>query len=52
MFLNSHLFSEYTKQVAQWARIAHLVASIVFGDIIIYDAQGQVTLNLNLTYRK
>ena len=34
------------KQVAQWARIAHLGASIVFGDTLIYDAQRQVTLNL------
>ena len=27
------------KQVAQWATIAHLRASIMFGDTIIYDAQ-------------
>ena len=35
------------KKVAQWATIAHLEASIMFGKIIIYDAQWQVTLNLN-----
>ena len=34
------------KQVAQWATIAHLGASIMFGDTLIYDAQRQVTLNL------
>ena len=34
------------KQVAQWATIAHLGASIMFGDTIIDDAQMQVTLNL------
>ena len=34
------------KQVAQWATIAHLGASIMFGDTIIDDAQRQVTLNL------
>ena len=34
------------KQVAQWATIAHLRASIMFGDTIIDDAQRQVTLNL------
>ena len=28
-----------TKQVAQWAMIAHHGASIMFGDTIIYDAQ-------------
>ena len=33
-------------QVAQWATIAHLGASIMFGDTIIYDAERQVTLNL------
>ena len=33
------------KQVAQWATIAHLGASIMFGDTIIDEAQGQVTLN-------
>ena len=31
------------KQVAQWATIAHLGASIMFGDTLIYDAQRQVT---------
>ena len=36
----------YLKQVAQWAAIAHLGASIMFGDTLIYDAQKQVTLNL------
>ena len=35
----------HNKQVAQWAMIAHLRASITFGDIIIYN-QSQVTLNL------
>ena len=30
----------------QWATIAHLGASIMFGDTIIYEAQRQVTLNL------
>ena len=34
------------KQVAQWATIAHLRASIMFGDTIIDDVQRQVTLNL------
>ena len=34
------------KQVAQWATIAHLRASIIFGDTIIDDADRQVTLNL------
>ena len=34
------------KQVTQWAKIAHLGASIVFRDTIIYDAQRQVTLTL------
>ena len=34
------------KQVAQWATIAHLGASIMFGYTIIYDAQRQVNLNL------
>ena len=29
----------YLKQVAQWATIAHLRASIMYGDYIIYDAQ-------------
>ena len=35
------------KQVAQWATIAHLGASIILGGTLIYDAQRQVTLNLN-----
>ena len=34
------------EQVAQWATIAHLGASIMFGDTLIYDDQRQVTLNL------
>ena len=34
------------KQVTQWATIAHLGATIMFGDTIIDDAQRQVTLNL------
>ena len=33
------------QQVAQWATIAHLGASIMFGDNIFNDAQRQVTLN-------
>ena len=40
-----HSVSE-KKQVAQWATIAHLGASIIFGDTIIDDAQRQVALNL------
>ena len=32
------------EQVAQWATIANLGASIMFGNTIIYDAQWQVTL--------
>ena len=32
----------FHKQVAQWATIAHLGASIMFGDTIIDDAQRQV----------
>ena len=32
------------QQVAQWATIAHLGASIMFGKSIIYDAQWQVAL--------
>ena len=36
-----------SKQVAQWATIAHLGASIVFGKTIIYDAQWQVALTWN-----
>ena len=35
-----------TKQVAQWATIANLRASIMFGDTIIDDAERQVILNL------
>ena len=34
------------KQVAQWAAIAHLRASMMFGDTIIYDDLRQITLNL------
>ena len=34
------------KQVAEWATITHLGASIMFRDTLIYDAQRQVTLNL------
>ena len=37
---------ENHKQVAKWATIAHLGASIMFGGTIIYDAQRQDTLNL------
>ena len=36
-----------SRQVAKWAMIALLGASIMFGDTITYDAQMQVTLNLN-----
>ena len=32
--------------MAQWATIAHLRASIIFGDTVFYSAQRQVTLNL------
>ena len=42
-----NLCQEFSKQqVAQWVMIAHLGASIMFGDTIIYGAQRQVTLNL------
>ena len=34
------------EQVAELATIAHLGASIMFGDTIIGDAQRQVVLNL------
>ena len=34
------------KQVAKWATIPLLGASILFGDTIINDAQRQITLNL------
>ena len=40
------IFKSFIKQVAQWATIAHLGASIMFGDTLIDDAQRQVTLNL------
>ena len=40
------MVSKMKKQVAQWATVAHLGASIMLGDIIIYGAQRQVTLNL------
>ena len=40
------LASTIFKQIAQWATVAHLEASIMFGDTIIDDAQRQVTLNL------
>ena len=36
------LRSKDKKQVAQWATIAHLGASIMFGDTVIDDAQSQV----------
>ena len=38
--------SHYKIQVAHWATIAHLGASIMFEDTIMYDAQRQVALNL------
>ena len=38
--------NQLKNQVAQWATISHLGASIMFGDTIKYDAQRQVTLNL------
>ena len=34
------------KQVAQWATIAQLEVSIMFGDTLKYDTQRKVTLNL------
>ena len=37
--------AKFHQQVAQWATIAYLGASIMFGDNIILDAQWQVTLN-------
>ena len=40
------IHSNKIKQVALWATIGHLGASIMFGDTIIDDAQKQVTLNL------
>ena len=44
---HTHSFGQFNfTQVAQWATIAQLGASIVVGDTIIYDAQRQVTLNL------
>ena len=42
---SDHTFGKLT-QVAQQAMVAHLGASIMFRDTIIYDAQRQVTLNL------
>ena len=45
MFNSTNLTQSY-KQVAQWATIAHLGASIMLGDTIIYGAQRQVTLSL------
>ena len=43
-----HLVDRYniSKQVAQWATIVHLGASIMFRDSITYESQKQVTLNL------
>ena len=43
-FLKAQIRSRHIKQIAQWATIAHLGASIMFGKTIIYDAQWQVTL--------
>ena len=40
-FLKAQIRSRHIKQ---WATIAHLGASIMFGKTIIYDAQWQVTL--------
>ena len=37
---------DITEQVAQWATIAHLRASIMLCNTIIYDALRQITLNL------
>ena len=34
------------RQFAQWGMIAHLRASVMFGDTIFYNAQKQVALNL------
>ena len=45
-FCSGELIIKINKQVAQWATITHLGASIMFGNTIIYDAQWQVTLNL------
>ena len=42
----NHHMGKDMKQVAQRATIAHLGASIMFGDTIIDNAQRQVTLNL------
>ena len=46
LFLNQNTCCGHSKQVAQWATIAHHGASILFGDTIIYNAQRQITLNL------
>ena len=48
-YIHMHLSYQAFKiknYVVQWTMIAHLGASIMFGDTIIYDAQMQVTLNL------
>ena len=45
-FCSGELMIKINKQVAQWATIAHLGASIMFGNTIIYDTQWQITLNL------
>ena len=45
-FISEKELSVSFKQVAQWATIAHLGASIMFGDTIMDDAQRQVTMNL------
>ena len=51
-FCSGELMIKINKQVAQWATIAHLGASIMFGNTIIYDAQWQVTLNLKVIRNK
>ena len=43
---NGHFPKFHDKQVAQWATIAHLRASIMFADTILDDAQRQVTQEL------
>ena len=45
-FISDKGLSVSFKQVAQWATVAHLGASIMFGDTIMDDAQRQVTMNL------
>ena len=46
VYMAKFMLDSNSKQVAQWATIAHLRASIMFGDTIIYNALRQITLNL------